>query len=71
MKLAVHSAGIFVTGAAGFIGSRLCRFLEGRGAIQSIPADVLNVEELRECIHLQPRTVIHLASKGTVTTPLS
>jgi UDP-glucose 4-epimerase len=73
MKLAAYSStGVFVTGSAGFIGSGVCRVLKAQGELNEIRADVRDFEQLREaCGPLKPRAVIHLASKGYVTSPLN
>jgi nucleoside-diphosphate-sugar epimerase len=73
MKLAAYSStGIFVTGAAGFVGSGVCRVLKTQGEVKQVAVDVRDPEQLRgSCRNLKARAVIHLASKGNVTSQLN
>jgi nucleoside-diphosphate-sugar epimerase len=78
---------LVITGSSGFIGSHLCRLFQGLGegfagldivqpdcspAYQHIFADIRSRSDLRQIRQkFRPTTVIHLAARSEVSTPLS
>lgn len=73
---------VFITGAAGFIGSHLCRYLQNQGltvvgtwhneqisltGVKKIKTDLLNKEDVRKLISREkPDYIFHLAGKTLV-----
>ena len=71
-RLAFFRNGILVSGSSGFLGSHVCAALEKVSGAEFASVDVRDVSALKRLqARWRPDTILHLASRGTVLTPLA
>jgi nucleoside-diphosphate-sugar epimerase len=69
--MAFFRSGILVSGSAGFLGSHLCAALEKNSEAEFASVDVCDVSSMAAlATRWRPDVIVHLASRGTVLTPL-